>query len=75
MQVEKLQLFVFSVRRQHESICWKGSLDHRQWAGLAAALRLPGRRGADIVINDLPQSTDAEATAQEIRALGRQALV
>ena len=31
--------------------------------------------GADIVINDLPQSTDAEATAQEIRALGQQALV
>lgn len=31
--------------------------------------------GADIVINDLPGSSYAEATAQEIRALGRQALV
>lgn len=31
--------------------------------------------GADIVINDLPGRSDAEATAQEIRALGRQALV
>lgn len=31
--------------------------------------------GADIVINDLPERSEAEATAQEIRALGRQALV
>jgi glucose 1-dehydrogenase len=31
--------------------------------------------GADIVINDLPGSNYAQATAQEIRALGRQALV
>ncbi|MFZ4655766.1 MAG: SDR family NAD(P)-dependent oxidoreductase [Caldilineaceae bacterium] len=31
--------------------------------------------GADIVINDLPGRSDAEATAQEIRDLGRQALV
>lgn len=31
--------------------------------------------GADIVINDLPDRSDAEATAQEIRVLGRQALV
>ena len=31
--------------------------------------------GADLVINDLPGRSDAEATAQEIRALGRQALV
>lgn len=31
--------------------------------------------GADLVINDLPGRSDAEATAQEIRALGCQALV
>ncbi|MBX3011140.1 MAG: SDR family oxidoreductase [Caldilineaceae bacterium] len=31
--------------------------------------------GADVVINDLPGRNDAEATAQEIRALGQQALV
>ena len=29
--------------------------------------------GADIVINDLPERAEAEATVQEIRAMGRQA--
>lgn len=31
--------------------------------------------GANIIINDLPERSEAEATAQEIRNLGRQALV
>lgn len=31
--------------------------------------------GADIVINDLPERSEAETTAQEIRAMGRKALL
>lgn len=41
--------------------------------GRGIALCLAGE-GADIVINDLPESTDAETTAQEIRAMGRKAI-
>jgi 3-oxoacyl-[acyl-carrier protein] reductase len=47
----------------------------RRGLGKAIALCL-ARRGADIVINDIAAGkAEAEATAQEIRALGRKALV
>lgn len=38
--------------------------------GKGCAMEL-ARQGADIVINDRPGSEDLEATAQEIRSLGR----
>jgi glucose 1-dehydrogenase len=42
--------------------------------GKGCALEL-ARRGADLVVNDLANLRQAEATAEEIRALGRRALV
>ena len=42
--------------------------------GKAIALKLASF-GANIVVNDIPSSTDADETAKEIEAMGRGALV
>jgi glucose 1-dehydrogenase len=68
--------------RNHKGATVMGRLDRKvalitgsgRGIGRGIALCLAAE-GADIVINDLPGRSDAETTAQEIRALGRQALV